>query len=501
MENISLQFINNTKVRVICPDDINRELTSLYSFYIPKHKFHPLVKAKKWNGKIYLFNSKQSTIPVGLVPDLTKYLSENGYNISISQEVAECFNDDSINHQWFKSFIESFPVTADGVEITPRDYQLRMTYLAAKHKRAVFLSATATGKSMSQYLITRFLQDKIKENILIIVPNIGLVYQLKSDFEDYSGKDEGWFINDNVEMMCEGSRYSGKSQVLISTWQSLIPITKNKDMAGWFDQFGAVMCDEVHGAKGESIQAIMNCCVNASYRIGLTGTLDGEETNLMIIKSAFGPIIQIQTAKQAMDAGHIAKAKIECIELLYPEETKDATFDLKYQDELAYIFESEKRNNLIVNLVKGLEGNTIILVARREHGAILVSLLEENLVDRNVYYINGDVEGEDRDELRAIIEKEDNSVVVGTYGCIQTGTNIKRIHNAIFASPSKSVIRVLQSIGRGLRLAKDKFKFTMYDLIDNFGHDEKNYCMEHSEHRFGYYAEQEFDFRVIRLKL
>lgn len=500
MDKIYVEYINNTKVHINCPEDIRKELTAEYSFYIPNHKFHPLVKARRWNGKIYLFNAKQSTLPVGLVPDLVKLVSSRGYDIELSTEVANCFNDDSITHEWFAKFISQIPTSDDGVKITARDYQLRMVYLAAKHKRTVFLSATATGKSISQYLIARYLQTKFKDNILIIVPNVGLVEQLSGDFKNYSEFDEEWYSEDNVEKLYAAYQYKGNKQILISTWQSLLPIAEDKNMIGWFDQFGAVICDEVHSAAGDSIQTIMKCCINASYRIGLTGTLNGIESDEKTIKGAFGPIVQIQTAKQAMDAGHISQLEIDCLELVYPLDQSTEKFD--YQQELSYIFADNRRNNFLLNLVKKLEGNTLILVARvNEHGKVLEELFKNNIKDRNVYFIHGEVKGQERDELRGIIEQEENAITIGTYGCVQTGTNIKRIHNIIFASPSKSVIRVLQTIGRGLRKAEDKFVCKLFDIIDNFGHSESNYCLEHSNDRFDIYAEQEFNFRLLKIPL
>jgi superfamily II DNA or RNA helicase len=501
METIKVSFLNNSNVKIHCPDDVRMELSETFSFYIENAKHHPLVKARRWDGKIRLYNSAKSTLPVGLVPELSKFVTDRGYNISIDKEVVECFSNPIVSKDMFTSALKNIPLSSGGNVINAYDYQLKMAYYAIKHKRQVFLSATSTGKSASIYLINRLLQELTTDKLLIIVPSVSLVEQLYGDFKDYSELDDEWIVEHNVEKLYSEYSYTGKTQILISTWQSLLPIYKAKDFE-FFEQFKSVVVDECHLAKGDSLQKLVNACTQAEYKIGLTGTLDGSLTNEMVIKSSLGPVVKIQSIKQATESGRVSPLKIECIELKYPTDTKSYTKSLDYQAETSFLNGFEKRNNFILNLVKNLKGNTLVLFNRiEEHGDVLNELLTSELPDRSIFYIHGGVEGSERNDIRSIVEKEDNAIVLASSGTMSTGVSVKRIHNIIFSSSSKSIVRILQSIGRGLRLASDKEECTVYDLFDNFEQSKPNFSLSHAQHRFSIYAEQEMNFRIRSINL
>ena len=338
------------------------------------------------------------------------------------------------------------------------------------------------------YSIIRYFVEN-KKNTLIVVPTTSLVEQMYKDFADY-----GWDVGSYCHKIYAGRERETDSQVIITTWQSIYKLPRN-----YFERFDVVVGDEAHQFKSKSLVAIMTKLADAKYRFGFTGTLDGSETNKLVLEGLFGPSYKIIKTDELMKKGHLAKLDINVLLLKHPP-NKFETFE----DEVQYIITHEKRNRLIRNLALDLKGNTLILFARVEaHGEPLYEMINNNTIeDRNVFFIHGGVATEDREKVREITEQEDNAIIVASYGTFSTGINIKRLHNIIFASPSKSRIRNLQSIGRVLRKGNGKVKATLYDIADDISSKtKKNYTLNHLIERIKVYNEENFNYDIVSIPI
>ena len=311
-----------------------------------------------------------------------------------------------------------------------------------------------------------------------------------SDFVDY-GYDET-----KMQKIYQGHSKDISKQVVISTWQSLYKMPKK-----FFDNFGCVLGDEVHLFKAKSLTNIMNKLQQCKYRHGFTGTLDGTQTHRLILEGLFGSVNRVTSTKELMDNKTLAKLKIKCIILQYPEVDCKFMKDQKFQDEVDLIVRDGRRNDFIINLTTHLKGNTLLLFQFVEkHGAVLYDMLKD--LDRKVFYVHGGTDTQTREQIREITEKEKSAIIVASYGTFSTGINIRNLHNVIFSSPSKSRIRVLQSIGRGLRQGTEKSTATLYDIADDFTYKSRqNFTLRHFMERINIYNEEEFDYVIKNLKI
>ena len=303
-----------------------------------------------------------------------------------------------------------------------------------------------------------------------------------SDFEDY-----GWSSGTYCQKVYQGYTTKIEKDVVISTWQSIYKMPKK-----YFEQFGCVIGDEAHMFKAKSLTGIMTKLHRCKYRFGFTGTLDGTQTHRLVLEGLFGPVEKVTSTKELMDKKSLAKLNIKCIILKH----KNIREKLSYAEELDYIVTNEKRIDFVVNLLQHLRGNTLCLFQLVEkHGKILYDRIGED----NAFFVYGATSAEQREEIRAIVDKSDNSTTIASYGTFSTGINIRNIHNIVLASPSKSKIRVLQSIGRGLRTSSTKDSVLIYDIADDLGKD--NYTLRHFTERLNIYNEEQFDYEINKVKL
>ena len=317
--------------------------------------------------------------------------------------------------------------------------------------------------------------------------------------EAMAAPDDANFDAENMchEIMAGKDKGHETKKIYVSTWQSIYKMQK-----GYFQQFGMVIGDEAHGFKAKSLTSILTKCTEAGYRYGLTGTLDGTQTHKLVLEGLFGPHKNITTSKELIDRGDLANIKIDILLLKHKEEHCKEVSKMKYQDEVDWIVTSSKRNNFIKNLAIDLKGNTLVLFQYVEkHGEPLFRLINsETDKDRKVFYVSGKTPADTREEIRSITEQESNAILVCSYGTFSTGINIVNLHNIIFASPSKSQIRVLQSIGRGLR--KSTLDTTVYDIADDLHWKaNKNYTLNHSGERVKIYSKERFKFKIHEVKL
>jgi superfamily II DNA or RNA helicase len=484
LSDLLLTKKNEAFIKFECEKSLAQELSDYFTFFVPNFQFTPEYKNKIWDGKIRLANLRTYTIYHGLLPYIEKFCKDRNYSLQIDQKLSITKNISVVEAE---EFIKTLNIPHE-----VRDYQLKSFVHAIRNKRMLLLSPTASGKSLIIYLIIRYLQQTHKKGLLI-VPTTSLVEQMYKDFQDY-GYDS--------EKHCH-RQYSGKEKhtnnfITITTWQSIY-----KNSQEYFKQFDFVVGDEAHQFKAKSLTTILSNCVNADYRIGTTGTLDGTQTHRLVLEGLFGPVFKSTTTSELIEKGHLSKFFIKCLVLKHDEEICTLARKWDYNDEMNYIVKNIARNNFIKNLSLSLEGNTLILFQYVEkHGKDLFELINRNAKNRKVFFVFGGTDVEIRESIRTIVEKEKDSIIIASYGTFSTGINIRNLHNIIFASPSKSVIRVLQSIGRGLRLGNDKEQATLFDVSDDFRTGKfVNFTLKHFIERVKIYDEQKFDYKIYNIEL
>ena len=474
-------------VRLICEPHVKMELNHYFRFRPNGYQFMPMYRRKKWDGYVYLFNMDSNKIYAGLKPEISRFAVDREYElIDNTEEIIESIS----NEDYFK-FLTSFPC----------DYQLRdYQSLAVRHsidkKRCLLLSPTASGKSLIIYYLIRYY---FPEKSLIIVPTLSLVSQMYSDFEAYAKKDDSFDVEQLVHKIFGGQEKETDKPIIISTWQSLYELKKN-----FFKDFGLVIGDEAHLYKARSLTKIMKNLENASYRIGTTGTLDGIEVHKLILEGLFGSTKKVTSTKELIKNKTISSIAIKCIVLKYSKQECAAVSKMNYQEEIDFIVGHPERNKYICNLVNGLTGNTLVLFQLIEkHGNILHSILEE-MVDssRKIFFVYGGTDADSREKVRELVEKEKDAIICASYGVYSTGINIRNLHNIVFASPSKSRIRNLQSIGRGLRRSETKEAATLYDISDDLSYKgKKNYTLNHFMERVKIYTSEHFPYHIYTIPI
>ena len=476
---------NEVYVRVETEPNIARELSDFFTFEVPGARFMPSYKKRIWDGKIRLYNQMNGEVYLGLIPYIQEFAKLNDIDIEYKGDVNA--TQSSFTHGVCKGFIRNIKPKSNGKSIELRDYQTDAVVHAIRNNRSLLLSPTASGKSLIIYSLSRWYESN---RILILVPTTSLVEQMYTDFLDYG------YLESKMQKIYQGYTKDISSEVTISTWQSLYKMPRK-----FFEQFGCILGDEVHLFKAKSLTNIMNKMHMTKYRHGFTGTLDGTQTHRLILEGLFGSVNKVTSTKELMEKKTLAKLKIKCIVLQYPDADCKFMKDQNYQDEVDLIVRDERRNKFILNLTTHLKGNTLVLFQFVEkHGAVLYDMMKD--LNRKVFYVHGGTDTQTREEIREITENEKNAIIVASYGTFSTGINIRNLHNVVFSSPSKSRIRVLQSIGRGLRTTNDKTGATLIDIADDFTWKSKqNFTLRHFMERINIYNEEEFDYTIKNLKI
>ena len=486
MSHLIISKKNEIYLQVKAEPHVYYELADQFTFEVPGAKFSPAYKNKYWDGKIRLFNTQKEEIYIGLLDRIVQFCKDHGYTYEFkgSKYYGLPFE---VNEMISKEGVKDYMTAIS--KYKPRDYQIEGVYDALRHNRRLLLSPTASGKSLMIYSIIRYFVEQQK-NTLIIVPTTSLVEQMYKDFSDY-----GWDVGSYCHKIYAGKERETEAQVIITTWQSIYKLPRK-----YFQRFNVVVGDEAHQFKSKSLVSIMTKLGDAKYRFGFTGTLDGSETHKWVLEGLFGPSYKIIKTDELMKKGHLATLDINVLLLKHPP-TKFQTFE----EEIQYIINHDRRNNFIKNLALDLKGNTLILYARVEgHGQPLYDLINNNnsIENRHVFFVHGGVDTEDRERVRDITERENNAIIVASYGTFSTGINIKNLHNVIFASPSKSRIRNLQSIGRILRKGEKKTRATLYDIADDISYrSHRNYTLNHLIERIKVYNEEKFNYDIVNIPL
>ena len=486
MADLTIQKVNEVYLKVKTEPSIEYELRDKFTFEVPNKKFMPQYRSKYWDGYVHLFNLKTKRIYVGLLDKIVAFCEKAGYTYQFENNkyYGPPFEiNEMISMGGVKDYMASI------TKLKPRPYQIEAVYEALKYNRKLLISPTASGKSLMIYALIRYYVAK-KQKILLVVPTTSLVEQMYKDFEDY-----GWDPKNHCHRIYAGRERTNVNEVTITTWQSVYELERS-----FFVDYDVIIGDEAHLFKSKSLVKIMDKLEHAKHRYGFTGTLDGTQTHKWVLEGLFGPSYKVTQTKELMDQGHLSQLDIQCLVLKY----KPKKFET-YEDEIQYLISHEKRNKFITNLALDLKGNTLILYSRVEtHGKILYELINNSTlaINRRIFFIHGGVDAENREEVRRITEEETNAIIVASYGTFSTGINIRRLHNVIFASPSKSRIRNLQSIARVLRKGKDKDKAKLYDIADDLTiGSRKNYTLNHFIERVKIYVQEQFNYEIISINI
>ena len=479
--------------KITCERHIAQELSEFFTFFVPGHQFVPAFRNRVWDGKIRLYNLQTSMLYRGLLPYIEQFCESREYTFEY-EDGLDVQDECSVYHA--KKFIGELNIHARGEPIEVRDHQVEAYIHAMQKRRCLLLSPTASGKSLIIYLIFQQLYKYQNLKGLVIVPTTSLVEQLYSDFADYNNENMDSFLH----RIYQGKEKDTDKPLTISTWQSLYKLPKE-----YFEQFDYIVGDEAHLFKAQSLTTILTSCVNAKYRIGLTGTLDGTKTHKLVLEGLFGPVKKVITTRELIDKQQVSDFEIKCLILKHDDEVCLRMKDSTYQEEIQYLISNENRNKFIKNLAVSLGNNTLILYQMVDkHGQILYDMIKDtkNIGDRKVFFIHGGTDVTDREEVRRIMEIENDAIVVASFGTFSTGINIRNLHNIIFASPSKSRVRNLQSIGRGLRQSEGKEKATLYDIADDLRYKKHmNFTLKHFVERVKIYNEEQFVYKTYKIGL
>jgi superfamily II DNA or RNA helicase len=490
---ITVQPVNNSYIRILTDPSIFEELYDYFSFDI--QIWQRSLKSGKMIPKTvpkHLLEKRTQFLPAGLYKHLLAFAKDRNYQIKGADLPAE--NHALIDTQ---NCISKLQLWANGRYITAYDHQIDAITKALRYRRRTLLSSTSSGKSLIAYCISRFLEEKDLKG-LVIVPTINLVNQMVSDFIDYSTKN-GWVANQHIHKIFSGKEKYTDKPIVVSTWQSIYDI----DDPEWYEQFDYVIGDEAHGFDAKCLGKLMNQLVNARYRIGMTGSLkDGKVHELSVI-GHFGPTVQVITNKEAMDKGISAKAKIKSLILKYNDDDRKFVSSLDYTGEIDWLIGNKYRNNFIANLSLSLKKNNLILFRFvKKHGQKLYDIIQQRANGRSVYFVHGATDDEDRETIRQIVETENDAIIIASTGVFSTGVSIRNLHAIIFGAPTKSKVKVLQSIGRGLRLNDNKTECELFDIVDDLNYNgDSNYALEHFLYRKKLYEREQFDEKVYHVNL
>lgn len=516
MSDIIIHKVNETFVRLEIDDvDIENNIYKSFSYTSPSLKFHPKVKARLWSGYFHMYDYRTKLFPIGLIEELVKFCQSNNYTFEFTFNKVNNYNEEIYNN--CLSFVKD--------KFKLKDYQEQAIDFALKNNRGIIVSATSSGKSLIMYFLALYYSLLYDNKILIVVTTKDLVTQMYDNFLEYYKGDEEEFSK-SLEVIYSNSKRNDKAKIVISTWQSL----QNKDKE-YFEDFVCVLGDECHQGKATEIKKIIESCINAYHKFGFTGTLsnkdDKQQINEMLLKGLFGKVFNVITTRELIDKEGHPEVIINAVKLSYQdqnlcklvlkgsedtlkikrlyEETSKQELLAKYKkkvfdEELEIVYNNTLRNNYIKELACSLEGNTLIMFQHIDkHGDKLYQCLKDS--NKQVFYIHGNVK--DRDTFKEVIESSNGVIAITSYGTTSTGIDFKNVHNIILASGYKASIKMLQTIGRGLRKHDSKNCINIFDLCDDFtmGKNHQNYLYKHFMKRIELYKDEQFIIKTKEITL
>jgi len=487
--------LNEVYLKLQTTKSIEMDLYGFFAEFAENYMFHPKFRASFWDGKIRHYDKQNSLLPIGLLPKLSKYCHQNQIELELDFDTSSLFNE-LTDESLYDFYDEVIPKDS---ELYPRYYQHNTILKALNNKRGICRLATSAGKSFIQYLFCRKLLQEDR-NILFIVPNISLVEQMYSDFVSYGFTE----VDSNVcklHSQIKKEKLNFNLPILLTTWQSL-----QGKRPGFFEKFDTLIIDETHLSSGATIQSICKYCVNADVRIGLTGTMPANKATNQTIVGMLGPIVYDVTTRELIDRGFASDVKINNMILKYDNSFKVSR---TYDEEMKFVTSYSPRLSVLDKIIKETDKgkNSLFLVHKIDHLEETFKYLQDNYgTEYSVYKIYGEIKASVRETIRQKMESEGNVLLVATYSTLSTGWSVKRLHNIVFYSSYKSKIKILQSIGRGLRKHESKESMVLWDIVDDlrYKHGNKeidNYIFKHFKARKTYYEEQGFEFVDTLFKL
>jgi superfamily II DNA or RNA helicase len=461
--------------------DLRRQLTNRFKFEIPGARYLPAVRLGRWDGKVSYFSLAGSTY-INLLPDIIPILEENNYDIEIvdQRSYSTSFSFNRIEENSFQQhhWPEGHPMVGDPVKL--RDYQCEIINKFLDNPQCIQEVATGAGKTIMTAALSSSVQSYGRS--IVIVPNKSLVTQTERDYRNL-GLDVGVYFGDRKE---HGHRHT------ICTWQSLNVLLKNTktgdvdiSMGEFIEDVVCVIVDEVHMAKADALKTLLTGVLShVPIRWGLTGTVPKEDYNRLALVCTLGPVIGQLSASELQNQGVLAECHVNIVQLADHKEFAN------YQSELKYLLENAERLDYISGLIERIRGtgNTLILIDRVAAGRELVSRI------RDAVFVSGATKGTERQEEYDEVATAADKVIVATYGVAAVGINIPRIFNLVLIEPGKSFVRVIQSIGRGIRKASDKDFVQIWDITSSC-----KFAKRHLTQRKNFYKEAKYPFDLERV--
>lgn len=477
----------------MCDIDYALEMAESFKFQVKGYQFMPSYKMGKFDGYIRLFNLGTRLIGSGLLLKVIEFCKTRDYSYEVIENPHHVKS--SITKDEVVTYMDSLNLHARGEPLEIRDYQVNGVYTALKEQKCILLSATGSGKSMLVYSIFRYITEELDGRVLLIVPTVGLVTQINSDFKDYSSHN-GYNVDENMHLISAGVTKDTRKRIVVSTFQSLKGVEHE-----WLNSFDCILSDEGHKISADSFKTIYDKATDVSYRIACTGTLSDTKCDLLQMQSLTGPIFEIALAKTLILDSKLVPLKIKAISLDYPTEICKEFKKVSYEDEIGWLTTNSKRNNFIKKLALNCKGTTIVFFRLIDHGKTIYNLIKDSSGDRKVYFVSGEVNKEERESIRLAANSND-AIIVASYGCMSTGINLPAISNMVISHPMKSSITYRQSIGRGLRLAEGKTHCNLYDIGDNLTYKNKvNFAYKHFGERLKILTSDGHDFDIVNLPM
>jgi superfamily II DNA or RNA helicase len=487
------------RAKLIIRDEVNVKIEGLelntrtalvkkYKYDVPGARYQPSVRLGRWDGKVSFFQLGGSTY-INLLPDILSYLDEQGYDIEVvdTREYRTTFEFKEVTEQSYNhiKWPKGHPKAGEPMEL--RDYQPEIINRFFANPQCVQEVATGAGKTV----ITAALADAVSPygRTIVIVPNKSLVTQTEEDFVNMQ-LDVGVYF---------GDRKDYNRTHTICTWQSLNNLLKNTKndeaditIGEFLEGVVCVIVDEVHMAKADALKALLSGpFAQIPIRWGLTGTIPKEQFEYTSIFCMLGNVVGQLSARELQEAGHLAMCHVNVVQLVDHADYKD------YQSELKYLTTNPERIAYLAKLVSTIKegGNTLILVDRIETGKMLqieLSNLWSLLTDKpDVVFVSGATKAGERKEHYDEVAEATNKIIIATYGVAAVGINIPRIFNLVLIEPGKSFVRVIQSIGRGIRKAQDKDHVQIWDITSTC-----KFAKRHLTKRKQFYKEANYPHSV-----
>ena len=496
MADIIVSKKNESFLNIDCEMGILYELKEHFTFMVEGAKYSPKFKAKVWDGTISLIDLRFGTLPAGLYYELLDVAKKLGYEVEVkTNQYGSPIDKNDISIEELKIFINGLKLHSKNIQLEVRDYQIEAIYNCIHNQRQISISPTGSGKSLILYVIYRWYLSKGKEHTMLIVPTLGLVKQMISDFKDYSSHNE-FDVTSTTQVIAEGGDKNITKNLIVSTWQSVY-----KQTSKYFSVVDVLMGDEIHQYKAEAMKGIFEKASETKYRIGVTGSLDKSAVNKMVLRGLIGEMSRVKSTRDLIDEGYLSEINIKCIILKYNNDSKKLIKNADYQTEISFICQHKRRNSFISKLALQQQGNTLVLFNFVEtHGELLYEEIKKTASKQKTHLVHGDIKTEERESIRLEVQNSsDDNIIVASVGTFSTGVNLPRIHTIIFATPTKSVIRVMQSIGRGLRKAGDKSHLKLFDIADLIvpSKVKPNYTFKHFAERLRIYTDEQHPYKIV----